>query len=136
MLSKGKVAVGDDRDEGALGALGAPARLEQPFGEVAALPELGDGELYGPGASVPGARPVAVSGVDPVGVLLAVGGVADSVGLGAMSAVTKALTISRSRSTSASSSCLRSQLMSMLVVTIVFLLVGLSGLFEDDAMVS
>jgi len=26
--------------------------------------------------------------------------------------------------------------MSMLVVTIVFLLVGLSGLFEDDAMVS
>ncbi len=134
MLSKGKVAVGDDRDEG---ALGAPARLKQPFGEVAALPELGDGELYGPGASVPGARPVAVSGVDPVGALLAVAGVADSVGLGAMSAVTKALTISRSRSTSASSSCLRSQLnMSMLVVTIVFLLVGLSGLFEDDAMVS
>src|SRR6266545_1459851 len=57
------VGLADDLDEG---PLGAPARLEQPVGEVATLPQLRDGQIDRAGPGVPGPGPVAVSTVSPI----------------------------------------------------------------------
>ena len=62
--------------------LGPPPGLEEPVGEVAALPQLGDGQGHGPGPGVEGPGPVAVAGVHPLVGSLAVGGAADGAGLG------------------------------------------------------
>src|SRR6266511_4293171 len=58
-----EVGLADDLDEG---PLGAPARLEQPVGEVATLPQLRDGQIDRAGPGVPGPGPVAVSTVSPI----------------------------------------------------------------------
>ena len=64
------------------GSLRAPARLQQPVRKVAALAQLGNGQLDGPGPGVPLPAPVAVAGVDAIGAALAVLGPALLVGLG------------------------------------------------------
>ena len=72
----GEVAVGDDGDQRGLGALAA---LEQPFREVCALPELGDGDVDRADTGVQLAVPVAVALRHPVGAGLAPFGAADGV---------------------------------------------------------
>jgi hypothetical protein len=59
---------------------GPAAAFEEPVWEVAALPQLGDGELDGPGAGVPLARVVAVAVVVSLVADLPVFGVAGGVG--------------------------------------------------------
>ncbi len=73
-----QVGGGDHRDQG---LFGPAAALEQPVREVAALPQLGNGELDGPSAGVPLARAVAVAVVDAFVADLPVLGVAERVGL-------------------------------------------------------
>lgn len=65
----------DHRDEG---LLGPTAPFEEPVREVAAGPELGDGEFDGSGPGVPLAWAVAVAGVDSLVADLAVCGVLTS----------------------------------------------------------
>ncbi len=72
------VGLDDHLDEG---PFGPPAWLEQPVGEVAALPQLGDGEVDRAGPGVPRPRPVAVAAVRAFIGSLAVRGAADRVGL-------------------------------------------------------
>lgn len=72
----GEVAVGDDGDQRGLGALAA---LEQPFREVGALLELGDGDVDRADTGVQLAVPVAVALRHPVGAGLAPFGAADGV---------------------------------------------------------
>ncbi|GAA3228032.1 hypothetical protein GCM10020256_39880 [Streptomyces thermocoprophilus] len=74
-----QVGGGDHRDQG---LLGPAAALEKPVREVAALPQLGNGELDGPGAGVPLARAIAVAMVDAFLADLPVFGVAEGVSLG------------------------------------------------------
>jgi hypothetical protein len=74
-----EVGGGDHRDQG---LFGPAASLEEPVREVAALPQLGNGELDGPGAGVPLARATAVAVVDSLVADLPVFGVAEGVGLG------------------------------------------------------
>ncbi len=70
---------GDHRDQC---LFGPAALLEEPVREVAALPQLGNGELDGPGPRVPLARAIAVAVVAPLVADLPVFGVAEGVGLG------------------------------------------------------
>ena len=65
------------------GTLGPSAGLQQPVRVVAALAELGDGQLQGAHPSVQPPRPVAVALVDPLWAPLAQHGAAGRVGLGA-----------------------------------------------------
>lgn len=72
-----QVGGGDHRDQG---LFGPATSFQQPVREVAALPQLGDGELDGPGAGVPLARAIAVAMVDSFLADLPVFGVAEGVG--------------------------------------------------------
>lgn len=72
-----EVGGGDYRDQG---LLGPAASFQQPVREVAALPQLGDCELDGPGAGVPLARAIAVAMVDSFLADLPVFGDAEGVG--------------------------------------------------------
>jgi hypothetical protein len=72
------VALRHDLNEG---ALGSPARLHEPGGEVASGAKLRDEQLHGAGPGVEVTRPVAVSSVHPVRAALAVGCSTHRVGL-------------------------------------------------------
>jgi hypothetical protein len=72
------VRLADDLDER---ALGTPARLEQPVGEVGTLADLRDGQIDRAGSGVPGPGAVPVAAVRPLFRALAVGGAADRVHL-------------------------------------------------------
>ncbi|SCE17590.1 hypothetical protein GA0115240_142178 [Streptomyces sp. DvalAA-14] len=73
-----EVGGGDHRDEG---LFGPAAAFQEPGREVAALPQLGQGEFDGAGAGVPLARAVSVAVVDAFVADLPVFGVAQGVGL-------------------------------------------------------
>ena len=74
----GQVGIRDHRHER---LLGPPARREQPVGEVAALPQLGDRELDRADAGVPVTLAVAVADIDPLRRALTVGRAAERVRL-------------------------------------------------------
>jgi hypothetical protein len=72
-------ALGDHRDQR---PLGPPARLQQPVREVAAGPQLRDGQLQRPDSGVQPPLPVAVALVNPLRAPLAQPSTAQGVGLG------------------------------------------------------
>jgi hypothetical protein len=71
--------------------LGSLAALKQPLGEVGALPQLGDRDVEGPGASVEIAVAVAVAAVHPLVGHGAVLGAAYRVGLGRQQGIDEGL---------------------------------------------
>ena len=74
----GQVGIGNHRHER---LLGAPPGLQQPVGEVRALPQLRDRELDRADARVPRPLPVSVADVDPLGRALPVRRTAERVRL-------------------------------------------------------
>src|SRR5579859_920336 len=120
-------------------ANGAPPRLQQPVGEVAALPELRHGKLDRAHPRVPAALAVTVTAVDPLRRALPVGRAAELVRLPPLSASAISCTIARNRSGSPARaacttnptrpSCARPPPCSSSRLSLI-------GLREDDAVVS